>query len=166
MENWRSIVGSYKNDEGTLYKILTLSYDGKHGSELYSWKWVKPEEIEDDEELTQNYIPSLAYIDAECQTETKATEKQKELEDIKVSFPVDNYQTFLTCFDDIVDPSYLEPPIVPSIIHKIDLHDKTAIVSYPNSTSLKSIDLYLLMSIDPVGVAKYLTSEHKEQKYV
>lgn len=149
----RSIVGSYSNDEGTMYKILTVSTD-------VTWNWVKSEVIENDKELTQNFIPPLVYKDAECQTETKATQKHKELEDINVSFPVDNYQTFLPSFEDIIDPSYLKSPIIPAVIHKINLSDKTAIVSYPNSTSLKSIDLYLLMSIDPVGVAKYLTAEH------
>ena len=151
--SWRSIVASYPSDTGTLYKILTIS--GKA-----TWKWVKQEEIEDDEELTQNYIPSPVYKDAECQTDTKASQKQKELDSINVSFPVDNYQTFLPCFEDIVDPGYLDPLVTPATIHSIDLNDKTAIVSYQNSSSLKSIDLYLLMSIDPTGVAKYLTTPH------
>ena len=65
-KTWRAIVASYNKDEETLYKIITVSTQ-------VTWKWVKPEEIEDDEELTQNYVPSLEYKDVECQTETKTT---------------------------------------------------------------------------------------------
>lgn len=154
-KSWRAIVASYNKgkDEGTLYKIITVYPQ-------VSWTWVKPEEIEDDNDLTQNYVSSIVYKDAECQTETKMTQKQDALKNIKVSFPVEPYHSFLPCFDEIVDPSYLEAPTIPSIIHKIDLNAKTAIVSYQNSTNLKSVDLYFLMSIDPVGVAKYLTTQH------
>ena len=148
---WRTVVARYKTDDDTYFRVLSVSSD-------FGWEWLPKSKIQAEKELFQDFVKIIECVDASCQTEKVKADGTFSPPNVKDECEIKPISMILPSFNDLFTPMNLSPYIVPTAIHKINFDEQIAIVSFQNSSEKQLIDLKTLMEIDPVGVAKFLTT--------
>lgn len=160
--SYRLLVSVYSTEKDTFCKLLTLAPPGVDQNTI-KWEWVKEEKLQKDQSFSC-LSQIIEYKDCQTQTDTNISLKLDQLHDLNVKIPVNPYNPFaslLPKFDGSDILSTLDPSAMQMNIDDINLENKTATISYQNSPyKRKQIDLYFLMTINPEGVATYLTTKH------